>query len=116
MINKNLIKHFVIPLKCFLTVKIGSYNLSVCIISPAYFDLGRLGCASCSSSTLIDSFHLILHLFRCSVFHSTFKFFLQGFLWFFLAFGESTFSALIQLLSVVSLIFTSKSLYTISQK
>ena len=56
VINKNLIKHFIISLKYFLTVKIGSYNLSVCIISPAYFDLGRLGCASCSSSTLIDSF------------------------------------------------------------
>ena len=32
MVNKNLIKNLIIPFKCLLTVKIGSYNLSVCII------------------------------------------------------------------------------------
>ena len=33
MINKNLIKNLIIPFKCLLTVKVGSYNLSVCIIN-----------------------------------------------------------------------------------
>ena len=33
MINKNLIKNLIIPFKCLLTVKIGSYNLSICIIN-----------------------------------------------------------------------------------
>ena len=139
MVNKNLIKNLIIPFKCLLTVKIGSTTFpsassiatcrchtspsiqwnddaSICIISPAYFDLGRLGCASCSSSILIDSFISFLTFSEAVSFILSLSFFFNAFFVFLLAFGESTSSALIQLLSVVSLIFIPKSLSTISQK
>ena len=140
MINKNLIKNLIIPFKCLLMIKIGSYNLtvciikiatcrchtspsiqwnddaSICIISPAYFDLGRLGCASCSSSILIDSFISFLTFSEAVSFILSLSFFFNAFFVFFWPLERAHPQALIQLLSVVSLIFIPKSLSTISQK